>query len=84
MLGAGAGQHVREQLLRSLCNILSLSFAIMEPMQFPVFLLWREMFLDIAGSVHLLISFKPCVSSAVSSLKHQSFCFSTTSKLRKL
>lgn len=59
MLGAGAGQGVREQLLRSLCNKLSLSFANMEPMQFPVFLLRREMFLDIVGSVRLLISFKP-------------------------
>lgn len=76
-LGTGAPQGVRDQLFSALSNIFSLLFAVMEPMEFSVFLLWRETFLDIACSVYLLISFKPCISSAVSSLKHQSFCFST-------
>lgn len=84
MLGAEAQWGVRHQPLSTQCNILSLPFASTEPKESPVFLLWRENFLDIICSVHLLISFKPYISSAVSSLKHQSFCFSTTSKLRKL
>ena len=47
---------VRHQLLNALCNIFSLSCAIMEAAESPVFLLWgRGRFLDVVCSVHLLI-----------------------------
>ena len=46
---------VRHQFLNALCNIFSLSCAIMEAVESPVFLLWGEKFLDVVCSVHLLI-----------------------------